>query len=872
MRECFPPRGLVFFWFLNDDCQAGKLRRQIRAFAEANVGAVVLHPRSGLLVPYGGRDWFELVRWLVDECVRAGVVPWLYDEDPYPSGSAGGWIAAERPDLVARGIERFEAPQGRAGEPFVFPAGKLVWAGLVPSAGSKQSPVDLTDAVGVVRRHWEVSPWDSRWYYPAAPRYDCPRSDAYYPEFALRRPHIPNGWKLVAFVARPVGRDSIWGSIADSLNPEATRIYISRTHEQYARWLGSRLGRDVPAIFTDEPKYHASVPWTEGLFENFADRYGYDLRPRLEHLFSPSRVPHAMLTRLHFREWCGRRFVEAWLKPVSDWCREHDLALVGHISPEDDPVQQAACVGNLLPLHRYFDLVGLDLIVPAVGDRRHAILNVGVTSAASAAQQMKKAGVLSETLGCSGLNPRMADVARILAWQVVSGVSTIVVHGAFASTLGLRKFDAPPDFGPDSPRWKGICEIGRDLEPFMAIARNVRQVAPVAILWPIRSFCADSTGWLAEDTGLRKDFNDLLLACLESQTGVHILDEEALWSATLDHGAPRSCEAEVRSRARTRGRARPPEPSLRIGRARYSVILVPSVSVLHRKTMDRLRELRRAGLPVYAAGREPRWTYDGREIRKRSERPWTPIAAGDLYAWCRARLPRFPPFPSHAPRELRVSVWGKGNLMAMNLSERDALLELAAGRIELRPGELIAVRAEPGGGPSVIRFSPKLTPEKGPVECRLVCCDWRVRWPDGGWERIERPAAAYQLRPLYRNPQALVPLTLTGASAITGLPSAEYLDYEAAIQVDATSSPSGTSGPPGRTVLILEPTAIRGRFTLSVGKSRWDLTVCDDDTKPVEVDISEVLRRGRNVLAFRFHQPMPFDGIKMAPVVIRRPD
>src|SRR4051812_43236734 len=86
----FPPPGLTYFWALNGPGDRAELRRQIAEFARAGVAALMLHPRSGLLVPYGGRDWFEYVSAVVDDCIELGIEPWLYDEDPYPSGSVGG--------------------------------------------------------------------------------------------------------------------------------------------------------------------------------------------------------------------------------------------------------------------------------------------------------------------------------------------------------------------------------------------------------------------------------------------------------------------------------------------------------------------------------------------------------------------------------------------------------------------------------------------------------------------------------------------------------------------------------------------------------------------------------------------------------------
>ena len=643
MAKDFPATGIAYYWFFNDECRDEHIEWQIAEFAKAGVATVCIHPRAGLLFPYGGDDWFALVRRTVEKCAAAGLEVWLYDEDPYPSGNAGGWITLENPGYLARGIERFEAePDLKEGELFCFPTGKLLWTGLVPDGNTARlsSPksgqvVDLTSRVGVVRREWRLlKGWDSRYYYPATPLYYCDRADTYTPEFALKAPRVPAGMKLVAFVARTFDYEagaSVWGGLHDSLNPEVTRLFIERTHERYYEAVGDMFGDPITAVYTDEPKYFGGRPWTPGMFEDFAATFGYDLQQRLDDLFSTSRTPQAIGTRLDYRKWCGERFEETWLKPVSDWCHSHGLNLVGHISPEDDLVEQANTISNLFPLQKYFDLAGLDLIIPAVGDADHPMISVGVTLATSVAQQQEKPGVMSESLACSGLDFTAQEAARILNWQTVLGMTTPVVHAAFSSTEGDRLLDAPPDFGPQSPRWEGMQEADRNLREVQQKLIGATQTAPVAILWPIRSFQADSTSWQPEPGGMRRDFIDLLHACLCRQVGTHLLDEEDLWGASFSEGR------------------------LRLGRAAYSFILIPSCTVLHERTVAKLKALAEAGAALFHVGVAPTYvqTETGIEALDFS---WCPEASVSQVA---DELPRLLTVEGSGCEDVRCTSWSK---------------------------------------------------------------------------------------------------------------------------------------------------------------------------------------------------------------------
>ena len=657
-------RGLVYFWALNDVCDPSQMRRYVRAFADANVAAVCLHPRPGLLLPYGGDAWFRFIRQTVEQCASSGVDVWLYDEDPYPSGACGGWITAERPDYQAWNIECTEADPAVCEDGlFGFPVGKLLWCGIVHRDGQVS---DLTGEVGIVRRQWILrDPWDSRWYYPATPRYECPRSDTLAPEFAIRLPSLADGDRLVAYVARPGDQESSWGMLPDLLNPAVTAQFIERTHERYAEQLGPMFGREITAMFTDEPKPHTAFPWTPDLFESFADVYGYDLKLRLWHLFDRDvSNADAALTRLHYRQWVASRFESAWVEPVSRWCHDHDLALVGHISPEDDVLQQAVTVGNLMPLHRHFTVPGLDLIIPAVGDRQHPLISVGVVAAASAAQQQGQMGVLSESLGCSGSDFTAEQAGRILRWQAVMGVNIPVVHAAFNSTQGLRKHEAPPDFGPDSPRWKGMEQLSREMADLQAITREARQIAPVAVLWPIHGFACAAFEAYSHESPMRDAFVHLLQQCLDGQVGVHLLDEADLERATLVDG------------------------HFTLGLARYRHVVLPESPVWRDVTVQSLEAGEQQGVRIWRVGK-PTWrqTLDGLEP---ADLPWPQQTPSEVVAG----LPRLLSLKEPC-EDVRCTIWekaGKRTALLMNLGSSPRTLSIRGEALVLPPGEVVTQR------------------------------------------------------------------------------------------------------------------------------------------------------------------------------------
>ncbi|MDR1892653.1 MAG: hypothetical protein LBQ48_06565, partial [Oscillospiraceae bacterium] len=80
------------FWSWNGDLREAEIRRQVAGF-EGKFGGLVIHARAGLSVPYLGEQWFAAYEAAAEEASRRGIDLWIYDEDGWPSGSAGGKLA-----------------------------------------------------------------------------------------------------------------------------------------------------------------------------------------------------------------------------------------------------------------------------------------------------------------------------------------------------------------------------------------------------------------------------------------------------------------------------------------------------------------------------------------------------------------------------------------------------------------------------------------------------------------------------------------------------------------------------------------------------------------------------------------------------------
>ena len=94
LNEIFENPGAEYrgkpFWSWNGELEKDEVLRQIEIMKEMGFGGYFMHSRSGLITEYLGDEWFEIINAAADKGEELGLEAWLYDEDRWPSGSAGG--------------------------------------------------------------------------------------------------------------------------------------------------------------------------------------------------------------------------------------------------------------------------------------------------------------------------------------------------------------------------------------------------------------------------------------------------------------------------------------------------------------------------------------------------------------------------------------------------------------------------------------------------------------------------------------------------------------------------------------------------------------------------------------------------------------
>ena len=537
------------FWSWNDDLQDAELIRQIREMDAQGMGGFFMHSRVGLVTPYMSHEWMDRIRACVDEARRTGMQAWLYDEDKWPSGYAGGLTTAHDPARRAKALAVRPAPT------YVRPAEEVaafvatVHAGRIVACERMRTP-------------------------PADP-FDTARDRLYLPFLQWTAP-LGNEWfNSYAY--------------ADLLDHDTVRTFLDVNYEPYWREFGSDFGGAIPGIFTDEPCYmtlHANtprprVPWTTNLPRCFSAARGYDLLDHLPSLFYD--VGDFRAVRYDFWRTVTDLFVDAFWKQTGDWCEAHHCKFTGHALAEDSLHSQILVTGAAMPAYEYMHQPGMDHL------SRNIQNPLTARQLDSAACQLGKSRTLTELFGCSGQNMSFVDRKWIADWHQVLGINLMNPHLSLYSMRGARKRDYPPNIFYQQPWWPD----NRLFEDYCgrlsyALTQGKRSV-DVLVLHPIAS------AWtLYRPEGYPELLNlDQQLAWLvDTLAAIHRdfhLGDDRIMSrhATVESG------------------------QLRVGEMAYRVVVVPPGNTLEQATFDLLTRFLDAGgraiaiepLPTLVAGR-----------------------------------------------------------------------------------------------------------------------------------------------------------------------------------------------------------------------------------------------------------------------------
>ena len=410
----------VPFWFWNDDIQKSELTRQIEDFKAKGVNGFVIHPRIGVpeSLQYMSGEFLDLVKYTVSEAYRLKMKVVLYDEAMYPSGSAHGMVAQANPMYKSRGIRRVT------------------------------DKTELTEDDNIIFEHDGV-------YYAEG-----------FTGGTIRGIHF--------------GEDDGEANApksADLLNADAVKCFISLTHDKYYEALGEYFGDTIIGMFTDEPSImgrraaRGFLPWSPGFLEYYK-KFGGKTKD-ITKLWEDS--PERAL----YRRAVAARLEETYYKPISQWCETRRIALMGHPEKSDD-----------VALLKYFHVPGQDVVLRWIAPEGDRLTGAHSTQAKCSSDSARHAGKRRNSNECFGAcnkdgiawNFTGADMKWYIDWLCVRGVNMLIPHAFYYSITGRRKYERPPDVGPNNIWWDGYKLISDYMKRLCWLMTDSVNTAEIAVL------------------------------------------------------------------------------------------------------------------------------------------------------------------------------------------------------------------------------------------------------------------------------------------------------------------------------------------------------------------------------------------------------
>ncbi len=429
-------------------------------FKQNAFGGVMVHPRPGLVTEYLSKDWFDLYQYTIKKGKELGLDVWIYDENSYPSGFAGGNLPDQMPESYNQGQ-------------------------LLHMMEANVLPANTEDMVVVLKEeNGSFTDITSR----LSSEKDKPGK--YY---LFKKEFYKKGAHMVGASEFPY---------VDLLVRGVTEKFIEITMKGYEKIAGKDFGKAVPGVFSDEPEIMVqgtgNVRWTPDLFSAFRQKWGYDLQTHLPSLFEETgdwkKIRH------NYQQTLLQLFIGRWSKPMHDYMEKHRLKWTGHYWEHGWPEPHKG--PDNMAMYAWHQQPGIDMLFNQF-DEESPNAQFGnirsVKELASVANQLNKKRTLSETYGGSGWELTFRDMKRLGDWQYVLGVNFLNQHLSMMTLTGARKYDYPQSFSYHTPWWPYYKQLNEYFARLSFVLSQGSQQNSILIIEPT------SSAWMYARPGMRHE-------------------------------------------------------------------------------------------------------------------------------------------------------------------------------------------------------------------------------------------------------------------------------------------------------------------------------------------------------------------------------
>ncbi len=554
------------FWSWNTKLDDETLLEQIEMFKEMGIGGFHMHVRTGMETTYLNDEFMHFVKLCNEKAKKEGMYAWIYDEDRWPSGAAGGYISKNYRHRAKHFRLSFNDPTNQPNfakdydEYLKMTENNGVCSGyMISRYGVK---LDEENYLVDYKRLEDNEDYDGEIWY------------------GWMHIHPKSGWYN--------GQAYI-----NTLSKAAVEEFMHTTYDAYYNAVGEDFGKSIPGIFTDEPqvlrhtylttsadKTEANLPFVEDFDQTYKATYGESILDKIPELVWEKRNNGCARARYTYMDHMSERFVSSFVDTLGDWCEKHNIAFTGHMMHEGSLALQCDSLGEAMRCYRNFHIPGMDLLC----DRMELSTAKQVQSTV---HQYGREAMLSELYGVTGWDFPFRGHKRQGDWQAALGVTVRVHHLAWVSMNGDAKHDYPAAIGYQSPWYKQYKYIEDHFARLSAVLSRGTPEVKVGVLHPIESF------WLYtgpnDKTALKRSYLDEQFRLLTNSLCYGGVDFDFIAESLL----PTLCEQGSNP--------------LKVGKMEYDCIIVPVMETIRSTTLERLKAFAEAGGKVILLGDAPQF-------------------------------------------------------------------------------------------------------------------------------------------------------------------------------------------------------------------------------------------------------------------------
>ena len=344
---------LAPFFRLHGDETREMLINELDAVYNSGIRSVCFEPWQ--YEDYCGETYWNMMRFLFEECRKRGLRAWIQDDIAPPSGYANFKFKEERyhDQLPWEIREEYVDVCGpvRGGSIMLDIAMQYQEACLLAIIASKHMPGSTMMSEETVDLTANVR--DGMVYFDLG----------------------EGMWRISILVKT---RENVL-PFCDKLRRSSTHVYIEEVYEKHFENLKEYFGNIFIGFFNDEAGFHnnhtkhyysdtgerfAQYPWGDCIIEGLREIYGDRAWEKLVGLWQNVQGEASQKVRVQYMDLLTKAFYNNYSAPMAKWCHDHGILFIGHFLEDNNAhVKTGYGCGHFFRAIGDMDMSGIDTVL-----------------------------------------------------------------------------------------------------------------------------------------------------------------------------------------------------------------------------------------------------------------------------------------------------------------------------------------------------------------------------------------------------------------------------------------------------------------------------------------------------------------------------